>query len=91
MFFPIYSSTMCKIKFKKYVPLVKKAINESEALRNPLTLFTDSQLVNFKKEYEETYRCAQKRIWRFLEKDIINDSEIFVLRYSNIDKNKKME
>lgn len=89
VFFLFILPLCAKIKFKKYVPLVKKAINESEALRNPLTLFTDSQLVNFKKEYEETYRCAQKRIWRFLEKDIINDSEIFVLRYSNIDKTKK--
>ena len=43
---PMYA----KIKFKKHVPLVKKAINESETLRNPLTLFTDNQLVNFKKE-----------------------------------------
>lgn len=82
---PLYA----KIKFKKQIPSVKKAINESESLRNPLTLFTDNQLTNFKKEYEETYRCAKKRIWAFLEEDIINDSKIFVLRYSNIDKTKK--
>lgn len=47
VFFLFILPLCARIKFKKYVPLVKKAINESEALRNPLTLFTDSQLVIF--------------------------------------------
>lgn len=84
--FPMYA----KIKFKKHVPLVKKAINESETLRNPLTLFTDNQLVNFKKEYEETYRCSQKRLWKFLkEEGVKDDTRKFTLRYSKIDETKK--
>lgn len=83
---PMYA----KIKFKKHVPLVKKAINESEALRNPLTLFTDNQLVNFKKEQEETYRCSQKRLWKFLkEEGVKDDTRKFTLRYSKIDETKK--
>lgn len=74
-----------KIKFKKHVPLVKKAIHESETLRNPLTLFTDSQLINFKNEYEDTFRCTQKLLCRFLKKEVKDDCRIFILRYSKIE------
>lgn len=77
-----------KMRFKKHVELVRRAITESETLRNPLTLFTDDQLSNFKIEYKEAYRCSRKLIWKFLKADIIHDSKIFVLRYSNIDKTK---
>lgn len=83
---PMYA----KIKFKKHVPLVKKAINESETLRSPLTLFTNSQLIYFKNEYEETYSCVQKRLWKFLKEEGVKDySRIFTLRYSKIDETKK--
>ena len=82
---PMYA----KIKFKKHVPLVKKAIHESETLRNPLTLFTDSQLINFKNEYEDTFRCTQKLLCRFLKKEVKDDCRIFILRYSKIEETKK--
>lgn len=82
---PLYA----KVKFKKQIPLVKKAIKESEYLRNPLTLFSDIQLINFKNDYEEIYCYSRKFLWRFLEEETINDSNIFVLRYSMIDKTKR--